>query len=135
MKQQAQHSMKQVGILIAFVFTLPAHASANCDDAYHSCRKQCDSITTLLNIEQASKFSASNTDFLNNCKDSCRRGRRFCNVESNPQNAYKAFISRCESSCPTIVVSMSKQSALSNTNANASCKKACSSSAKLNEVP
>jgi hypothetical protein len=123
--------MKQISALLLLAFFVPSIAFAKCDDAYHSCRKQCDSITTLIDTDKALPVSTVDTDFLNNCKDSCRRGRRFCNIESNPLNAYQAFINRCESNCPTMVISMGNQTALSNTNAKAACKDACMHSAPL----
>lgn len=123
--------MKQIGVLLFLVLVMPGITFAKCDDAYHSCRKQCDSITTLINTDKTPPVSTVDTDFLNNCKDSCRRGRRFCNIESNPEKAHQAFINRCESNCPTMVISMGNQTALSNTNAKTACKDACIKSAPL----
>jgi hypothetical protein len=123
--------MKQIGALLFFVLLIPTFASASCDDAYHSCRKQCESITSLINADNKTPASIIDTDFLNNCKDSCRRGRRFCNIEAHPENAYQAFINRCESNCPIIVTSMGSQSTLSNTNAKATCKEACENGSRL----
>jgi hypothetical protein len=123
--------MKKFSILLFLVLTIPSVALANCDDAYHHCRKQCDTITTLIDADKKTPVNTVDTDYLNNCKDSCRRGRRFCNIESNPENAHQAFINRCESNCPTIVISMGNLSTLSNTNAKTACKEACAKSARL----
>lgn len=116
---------KIFGLLFLLFTSLASYA--DCDDAFRKCRDEFSSVGRLFNYENGKLVNALNTDFVSNCESSCRRGRRYCESESNSSDACYEFRRKCRDDCPSSVFNFSNGSILLLTDANSKCENACSS--------
>ena len=113
---------------IIFSFLLISSAVyAGCDDAFRKCSSECSSTTTLFNYESGNYIKPQVTDYVSNCEDSCRRGRRYCESESNVSEGCYEFRRKCRNECPSSVFSYRSGNFLFLTDANSKCEDACNS--------
>jgi hypothetical protein len=112
-------------ISLIFLLMIYSTAHADCNDAFKRCRNECNSIGTLYNYENGNLLNSLDTDFVSNCENSCRRGKRYCEGESNRSDGCYEFKRKCRNECPSSVISFSTGNILLLTDANSKCEDAC----------
>ena len=114
-----------------FVFLLLISIStfshSTCNDGFKRCVSECNGIKSIFNYENSSYVKTSETDFPVKCEDSCRRGKRYCEDESNLSDGCDEFKRKCRNECPSSVFSYRTGNFLMVTDANNKCEDSCTS--------
>lgn len=109
-------------LLITFLTTI---SYADCFDAVRKCESECSTSGFLFDIESGKLINSHETDFIGNCKDACRRGKRYCENESNTSDGCYEFKRKCRNQCPSAVMNFRNGNILLLTDANSKCEDAC----------
>jgi hypothetical protein len=117
--------MKKIIILV--LITLSSLTHANCNDGYKRCVNECNVVKSIFNYDDSQYIKSSDTDFQGKCEDSCRRGKRYCEYESNLSDGCYEFKRKCRNECPSSLFSYKSSQYLFNTDANGKCEDSCSS--------
>ena len=119
-------AMKKIIGSFFLILGLIQGAYADCDEAYKKCITSCDSVKSISNLENGRLVKSSATDFPSKCEDSCRRGRRYCEDESNRSEGCYEFKRACRNECPSTVFNYRSGNFMLLTDANSKCEDACS---------
>jgi hypothetical protein len=112
-------------IAILLISSVPILSNADCFDALKRCENECNTSGLLFDIESGKLINAHETDFIGNCKDACRRGKRYCENESNSSDGCYEFKRKCRNQCPSAVMNFRNGNILLLTDANSKCEDAC----------
>ena len=118
-------NMKKIIFLI--LVSISTFTYSNCSDGCKRCISECSGVKSIFNYENSTFVKSSDTDFPSNCEDSCRRGRRYCEDESNLSDGCDEFKRKCRNQCPTSIFSYRNGKFLFVTDANSKCENSCNS--------
>lgn len=111
-------------IICSFILVfLSGTCFADCDDAYRKCRNECSS-ASVYDYQNNKYLYSGQSDFNSKCEDACRRGRRYCEGESNLSDGCDEFKRKCRNDCPSSIYIYGKGYVYSS-DASSKCDSAC----------
>ena len=114
-------------IIAIFLTVLSSIVYADCSDGYRRCVSECGGVSSFYDYQKSKYVYASETDFAVKCEDSCRRGKRYCESESNLSNGCDEFKRKCRNECPTSLYSYKTNNYIDSSDANSKCEDSCNS--------
>lgn len=118
--------MKSFFLSVMLMLGCIQFAYADCDDAFKKCHVECQAVKSFFNFQTGKFVKSTDTDFPVNCENSCSRGRRYCESESNRSESCYEFKRACRNDCPTALFNYRGGNYLFTTDVNAKCEDACS---------